>query len=259
MAVDERSNTSDASKTAGGEQGEGFPSVWTRPQRRKREQPTLSRDQIVAGALALLDRDGVEALSMRKLGTHLQVGATSMYSHVTNKEELIELVVDEVYGEVEVPEATGPDDWRPAVEHLAHSLRAAVLRHPWMASVLGELGMSSLGPHMMRFSDRALGVFEAAGFDDPNEADVLMSAVIAYVVGTALTEAAFVTTLARSGRTEQEWADQVVPAALAAAEPFPRLKRRYEAVTDTNATSVRGSSFDEGLACVLDGVAARLR
>ncbi|MBO0515534.1 TetR/AcrR family transcriptional regulator, partial [Streptomyces beijiangensis] len=79
------------------------PSVWTRPQRRVREQPALSRDQIVTEALALLDDAGIEALSMRKLGTRLNAGATSLYTHVANKDELIELVVDLVYGEIEVP------------------------------------------------------------------------------------------------------------------------------------------------------------
>ncbi|QDY77716.1 TetR/AcrR family transcriptional regulator C-terminal domain-containing protein [Streptomyces qinzhouensis] len=266
MAVEEHADTpAGAAKTAGAGQakgetaGEGFPSVWTRPRRRKREQPALSRDQIVAEALLLLDSDGVDALSMRKLGASLKAGATSMYSHVANKEELIELVVDEVFGEIDVPEPAGPDDWRPALEHFAHSFRAAILRHPWMASVLGEVGMSYLGPNMMRLSDRLLGIFEAAGCDDVEAADILGSTLIAFVLGTALTEAAYLTALARSGRTEEEWMAGVRPAAMAAAEPFPRLRRRYAALADAEqVSSTRGSAFDQGLACVIDGIAARL-
>ncbi|MFF0451168.1 TetR/AcrR family transcriptional regulator C-terminal domain-containing protein [Streptomyces sp. NPDC004609] len=236
-----------------------FASVWTRPQKRRRDQPALSREQIVAEALTLLDSEGIEALSMRKLGTRLNAGATSMYSHVTNKEELIELVVDEVYGEIEVPPATGREDWRPAAERCARSLREAILRHPWIASVLGEVGMAYLGPNMMRLSDAALGIFEAAGFDDLAEADTLMSTVFSYVIGTTITEAAFLTTLARSGKGEQEWVEEIWPAAVAAAQPYPRLRKRYAALQHVEADRERGSAFDVGLACVLDGVEARIR
>ncbi|MFJ8232739.1 TetR/AcrR family transcriptional regulator C-terminal domain-containing protein [Streptomyces sp. NPDC094448] len=261
MAVEERTDTpAGAAKAAGQTADEGFPSVWTRPPRRRREQPALSRDQIVAEALALLDSDGIEALSMRKLGARLKAGATSMYSHVANKEELIELVVDEVFGEIDVPEPAGPDDWRPALERLAHSFRDAILRHPWMASVLGEVGMSYLGPNMMRLSDRVLGIFEAAGCDDVEAADTYSSTLIAFVLGTALTEAAYLTTLARSGRTEEEWAAGVRPAMVAAAEQFPRLRKRYAILADgaQEVESTRGSAFDQGLACVIDGIAVRL-
>ena len=71
----------------------GIASPWNRPQKR-RTQPALSREQIVAEAFALLDAEGIDALSMRKLGARLNAGATSLYTHVANKEELLALVVD---------------------------------------------------------------------------------------------------------------------------------------------------------------------
>lgn len=134
------------------------PSVWTRPQRRVREQPALSQEQIVSEALALLDDAGIEALSMRKLGTRLNAGATSLYTHVANKDELIELVVDLVYGEIEVPGGAG--EWRDAAAVSAYSLRAMVLRHPWVASVLGQVGLAGLGPNVMRMAERMQALFE---------------------------------------------------------------------------------------------------
>ncbi|WP_435835385.1 TetR/AcrR family transcriptional regulator [Streptomyces avermitilis] len=79
-------------------------SVWTRP-RGGRERPVLSREQIVAEALRLLDSEGIDALSMRKLGNRLSAGATSLYRHVANKDELIELAVDEIYGEIGLSDA----------------------------------------------------------------------------------------------------------------------------------------------------------
>src|SRR5256885_1864718 len=117
-------------------------SVWTRPKRPQKEQ--LSRERIVAEAIALLDEEGMEALSMRSLGQRLGAGATSLYRHVANKDELIELVVDEVYGELDVPEITDPAGWRLALHVTAHSLRQTGLRHMWLMNVLGQVGLNYL-------------------------------------------------------------------------------------------------------------------
>ena len=109
---------------------EEYTSVWTRPKRgRRREQPALSQDQIVAEAIKLLDADGLEALTMRKLGAALGAVATAVYWHVANKDELLELVVDEVYGEIEVPAVSGQGEWRAAAESSARSFRAATRRN----------------------------------------------------------------------------------------------------------------------------------
>ncbi|MER5766915.1 TetR/AcrR family transcriptional regulator [Streptomyces sp. NPDC001985] len=232
-----------------------FPSVWTRPRRQRREQPALSREQIVAEAIALLDAEGVDALSMRKLGTRLNAGATSMYTHVANKDELIELVVDEVYGEIEVPGTIGPDGWRAAVAHSAHSMRAAVLRHPWTASVLGAFAGAFLGPQLLRVSERMLALLESAGFG-PEEADCAMDTVFAYVLGTTMSEAAWLTTLARDGRGEEEWLAGMWPAAEAAVRHHPRLRARHEARAAT-ARPGPEAAFGRGLDCVLDGLESR--
>ncbi|MFD7665104.1 TetR/AcrR family transcriptional regulator C-terminal domain-containing protein [Streptomyces sp. NPDC059788] len=237
---------------------QAFLSVWTRPRRPRREQPALSREQIVATALELLDAEGIDALSMRKLGTRLNAGATSMYSHVANKDELIELVVDEVHGEIEAPDPDGPADWRTAVAAYAHSMRATLLRHPWIASVLGESGVSYLGPNMLRLNDAVLAVFEGGGFSLP-AADRALNTMVAYVIGVSTSEAAFLTTLARSGRGEQEWTDRLWPAAEEAVKPYPRLRALYAAQRDQDRSGTRDKSFADGLECVLDGIAARLR
>ncbi|MGW6235329.1 TetR/AcrR family transcriptional regulator [Streptomyces sp. NPDC055094] len=234
-----------------------FPSVWTRPRRQRREQPALSREQIVATALQLLDAEGIDALSMRKLGTRLNAGATSMYSHVATKDELIELVVDEVYGEIELPDAGDPERWREAVTRCAHSLRAAFLRHPWIVSVLGEVGMAYLGPNMMRLFESLLTVFEEAGFPLP-KADQAVNTVVSFVIGVSTSEAAWLTMLARSGRSEQEWTEQVWPAAERAVAPYPRLRRLYAAQRGQDMGGAREDGFDGGLACVLDGLETRL-
>ena len=216
-------------------------SVWARP-RRQREQ--LSREQIVAEAVLLLDADGIEALSMRKLGTRLGAGATSLYRHVANKDELIELVVDEVYGELSVPAATGPGDWRDAAGRGAYSLRAMILRHPWVASVLGQVGLIHLGPNVTRMSERMAAAYEAAGFPS-DEIEPALSTVISYVIGMATSEAAYLSLIARSGSTEREFAEQL----RATGGGGPRA---------ADPEKTREDTFDYGLQRVLDGLAVRL-
>ena len=101
-----------------------YPSVWLRPRREPRS--ALTRDRIVAEALRLLDAEGAEALSMRKLAAALGVGTTSLYWHVANRDELIELVVNEINAEVEVPAAGEVPDWREATRRYARSVRSGI-------------------------------------------------------------------------------------------------------------------------------------
>ncbi|MFG2652812.1 TetR/AcrR family transcriptional regulator [Streptomyces sp. NPDC048436] len=228
-------------------------SVWTRPERRRREQPSLSRAQIVSEAVQLLDAEGIDALSMRKLGTRLNAGATSLYTHVANKDELIELVVDAVYGEMRVPEPTDPADWRAATVACAHTIRSTILAHPWIVSVLGEVGVAYLGPNMMRLSDGMLGMLEAGGFT-LEEADRAVTTLFSYVIGMTTAEAAWLTSLARSGRSEQEWVDQLRPAVEKSVEAYPRLRTLYAAQRESQASQTREDNFTYGLARILDGL-----
>ncbi len=232
------------------------PSVWARPPR-QREQQALSRDEIVAKALVLLDADGIEALSMRKLGTKLGAAATSLYRHVANKDELLELVVDEVWGEIDIPAADGPDGWRAAAERGGHSVRAMVLRHPWVVSVIGQAGLISLGPNVLELSERLLTVLASAGFDVV-EADRAMNTLLAYVIGMATTEAAYLSMLARSGRDETELLTSLRPTTEHAMRDHPRLREGYAAMADRHPRDVREENFDYGLQRVLDGLATRL-
>ncbi|MCX4807189.1 TetR/AcrR family transcriptional regulator [Streptomyces sp. NPDC058682] len=216
----------------------------TRP-RHKEQQPALSRAQIVAAAIRLLDAEGIEALSMRKLGTGMGAAATSLYRHVTGKDELIELVVDEVYGELEVPGAASAAEWRDAVSRSGHGLRAMALRHPWVASVLGQVGPAHLGPNLARVSERMLALFKTAGFPAA-EAAPAMKAVLSYVVGASAGEAAHLSLLARRGRSGQE------------GPKSPRPAGEHVAKGGRDPWQLREEHFDYGLQRVLDGLEARL-
>lgn len=211
-------------------------SVWTRREAEP-EQPALSRAAIVREAIVMLDAEGAEALSMRKLGAQLNAGATSLYRHVATKDELIELAVDEVFGEVTVPPAGA--DWRAEATAAAGSFRATALHHPWLGSVLGQAGMAQLGPNLGAFSHGLVGLFTAAGYPEPTGA---LDTLLSYVIGMSTTEAAWLTTVARSGLTEVELVTQLSGQELGELDP----------------AQVRESKFAYGLEVVLDGLATRI-
>ncbi|MEW9547362.1 TetR/AcrR family transcriptional regulator [Nonomuraea sp. NPDC050783] len=233
------------------------PSVWARP-RAKREQPALSRDRIVSEAIRLLDAEGIDALSMRSLGTRLGAGATSLYRHVANKDELIELVVDQIYGEMRVPDAGDPARWRAAVTEAARSLRSIVLRHPWAVSVFGQVGLAHLGPNLTRQSERLLALLRTAGFA-ADEADQAMNLLIAYVIGMTTSEAAYLAMLARSGQSEQDLLEHLRPAAEHALRDHPLLRESQSAVQGKDPGQLREESFTYGIERILDGLETRLR
>lgn len=203
-----------------------IPSVWAR----QRPPIGLSQDRIVAAAVELLDAEGLEALSMRTLAARMDTRATSLYRHVANKDELIELVVDEVYGEMEVP-SSGP--WRSSTAAAARSLRAMVLRHPWVASVLGQVGLAELGPNLSDRSTRLLAALTDGEFP-AEEADLAMKTVLGYVIGMTVSEAAYLQVLARSGQPEEELT-----------------------VRGVTSKSLRDKTFEYGLERVLEGLSAR--
>ncbi|GAA1573268.1 TetR/AcrR family transcriptional regulator [Streptomyces globosus] len=257
------------------------PSVWARTPREAAGQPALSRSAIVREAVAMLDAEGVEALSMRKLGARLGAGATSLYRHVATKDELMELAVDEVFGEIRVPagEERG-GDWRAAATGAAASFRRTVLRHPWLASVLGQAGLAYLGPNLMASSERLAALFTGAGFPEPSRA---IETLLGYVIGMSSTEAAWLTTVARSGESEAELIARLIPAATQAAAGHTHLHEEYEAVqaahtggggagqpgtgardgspasaAGADPAALRDAKFAYGLEVVLDGLALRL-
>ncbi|MEV7419546.1 TetR/AcrR family transcriptional regulator C-terminal domain-containing protein [Streptomyces sp. NPDC089919] len=230
-----------------------IPSVWTRRQREP-DQPSLSRVSIVREAVAMLDAEGIEALSMRKLGARLGAGATSLYRHVATKDELMELAVDEVFGEIAVPAAVGAD-WRAAAAEAAGSFRATALRHPWLASVLGQAGLAYLGPNLMTYSEDLAGLFTEAGFPEPSRA---IETLLAYVIGMSTTEAAWLTTVARTGETEAGFIARLLPAAQQAAAGHAHLEEGYAAVAGTDPVAAREAKFAYGLETVLDGLALRM-
>ncbi len=201
----------------------------------------------------MLDEAGIEELSMRARRP-AERGRDLPVPHVATKGELMELAVDEVFGEIAVP-AAGPD-WRADVAGLAGSFRATALRHPWLVSVLGQAGLAYLGPQLMSVTEALASLFSAAGFADPRGA---LDTVLAYVIGVSTTEAAWLGTVARSGQTEAEFVASLMPAAQQAAAGHEHLAWSAAVAAAEDPAELREARFRSGLDVVLDGLALRLR
>jgi AcrR family transcriptional regulator len=146
-------------------------------------RPQLSRERVLETAVAFADRHGLEALSMRKLGRELGASAMSAYYYFANKEQLLDGMVDVVFGEIEPPPAEL--DWKAAMRRRAVSTREALNRHRW---AIGHMeGRTDHGPANLRLHDAVLGCLRAAGFS--LEATVnAYSVQDAYIYGFVLQE-----------------------------------------------------------------------
>jgi AcrR family transcriptional regulator len=120
----------------------------------------LTRQRVVAAAVELADRDGTESISMRKLAQELGVEAMSLYTHVRNKDDLLDGMVDAVISQI--PLRAGEADWRTSLRHMALAARKAMLRHPWAPRVIET--RTAPGPAALGYINAVLGTLREGGF-----------------------------------------------------------------------------------------------
>jgi AcrR family transcriptional regulator len=132
----------------------------TKVDMKTRSREPLSRERVLRAAVALADRGGVELLSMRNLAEQLGVVPMALYKHVSNKEEMLDGMVDVVVGEIDPPAAG--NDWKKAVRQRILSARRALLRHPWASRVIES--RTSPTPALLQYMDQMIGLFRAGGF-----------------------------------------------------------------------------------------------
>jgi AcrR family transcriptional regulator len=195
------------------------------------------------------DAEGLPALSMRRVAADLGSGTASLYRYVASRDELLDLMIDEVKG-AEHTELTG--DWRADLESVARQVRATLLRHPWLS---GEIpGRPALGTNSLRRHEAAL-LAAAPLTGDITFAAAAVDVVLAYVFGTVTQELAELQAQRRSGLTKEQWQASVGPYIREVIESgeYPQFSRRVIEGADRTAEEV----FAFGLAVVLDGIAAR--
>jgi AcrR family transcriptional regulator len=142
----------------------------------------LSRERILLAAIALADEGGLESLSMRKLAQALGVKAMSLYNYVTNRDDILDGIVDIVVSEIELPDMIGAD-WQIAMRRRATSAHTMLLRHPW--ATMAMMSRLNMGPAMLRYVDATLGCLCEAGFSD-EMADHAWNAIDSHIYGFTL-------------------------------------------------------------------------
>ena len=151
----------------------------SRPAGRGRK-PRFTLPEVTAAGVQLADRDGLEALSMRRVAQELGVGAMSLYTYVPGRSELVDLMVDRVYAELELP--GGDQRWRAEVRQYARAYFDLYHRHPWLLQV--NLWRAPLAPHVLDAQEAGLRALQRTGLDAPTVVRTL-GLVDTFVQGTA--------------------------------------------------------------------------
>ncbi|WP_370106807.1 TetR/AcrR family transcriptional regulator [Streptacidiphilus sp. BW17] len=212
-------------------------------------------ESIVDAAVALADAEGVEAVSMRRIASELSVGTMSLYRYVETKDDLLDLMIDQVVGEWRAePESAPAGDWRAQLRAIAFGYRAMVLRHPWVFAITAS--RPPLGPNMMGNTERMLGAMDGLGLDIDAMAGFGWT-VMAFVRGFVMSEIAEAETIRRTGQTEDDYRRSVGPyLGRVLAEGNHPLLARFVHDADDDRDVEEGFAF--GLDVVLDGLAAEL-
>ncbi|MFE5328480.1 TetR/AcrR family transcriptional regulator [Embleya sp. NPDC056575] len=203
--------------------GADVPDLPAPPWRRRRAgpvRPPLSRDSIVAAALTVLDAGGLEAVSMRRVAEQLQTGPASLYVHVSGKEELLELVLDHVLGEVRIP-TPDPARWQEQLREVVLDFRRVLASH----RDLGRAALAAIpsGPNALRISEGLLAVMRGGGV--PEQASAWVLDVLQLYISADVFEAALYLSRAEEGENPMAMAQAYLGEVIAALPPerFPTL------------------------------------
>jgi len=209
----------------------------------------LSRERIVAAAIDVLDAEGLAGLTMRRVARELEAGAMSLYRHVASREELLDLVLDELAAHVSISAGRGP--WRDDAATLAREVRAALLRRRDLTLLLtARLGRGAAALGQL---DRALGIFLRGGFS-PRDAVLANHALGTYVSGSCTWEAAGLNGLVDPAARAERAREAAAYLAGLPADAFPSVA----AVATELYAGTAEERFEHGLAALLDGFGAGL-
>ncbi|WP_455353076.1 TetR/AcrR family transcriptional regulator [Streptomyces sp. SYSU K217416] len=186
-------------------------SVWLEGKaapRRRTEQPAgLDRGKITAATVRLLDAEGLAKFSMRRLAAELGVTAMSVYWYVDTKDDLLELALDAVMGEVALPAEGDDADWRDQLRALATEYRHLLVRHPWVSPLIGEY--LNVGPHAMAFVTAVQRIMRRTGLPLHGQTGAL-AAVFQFVYGFGAVEGRFARRCAEAGVGQDDFFRRVM-------------------------------------------------
>jgi AcrR family transcriptional regulator len=219
-------------------------------------KPAYSREKIAALAIRIADAEGLEAASIRRIAAELGSGAASLYRYVANKQELFDLMADSVLGEDRMPRSGR--DWRTDMHKAACLYRAMYLRHPWMLTVSGFRMLN--GTNLLRWFEFTLSAIDGHGLDI-DEMLVLSNTLFVYARGHAASEIGEREASVRSGMSRADWMTEHTESvdSIVKSGRFPYFNRIVKDAATPHREAMEERGFQEGLECLLDGFAVRLK
>ena len=207
----------------------------------------LTRDRIIRTALAIMDDEGLEAVSMRRIGRDLGVEAMSLYHHVRDKEDILDSICETVLSDFRVPIA---DDWQEGARRGAREFRRILLAHPRVVTLLTERKRPIANPHALRAYEFALEVFRTAGL---SIADAVKAFHVlgGYIMGFVTMELGMVV-----GGLEDEAHAQAhrEMARMLETADLPRMREAMPHFIDCDLEA----QFEFGLDLLIEGIRARI-
>jgi AcrR family transcriptional regulator len=207
--------------------------IWARPVRERR--PSLSRQAVVDAAMRIADAEGLGAVSIRRVAADLGARAMTLYSHIDSKDDLLDLMREQVAGETII---TGelPADWREATMLIARRERQTALRHPWLIQLIGQPG--HVGPNALRHLEQSLRALMGL-VADRRTAFRIAAAIDDYITGHVIREVTH-----HPGAVTHPYTRQLLTG-----DEFPILGPLIH-----RGLPSLGDNFDRGLTWLLDGI-----
>ena len=207
---------------------------------KKRNKP-LSRTRVLKAALKLTDKHGLDALSMRRLALALDVKAMSLYNHVSNKEEVLDGILDLVVSEFELPQIGKP--WKNEMKKRALSAHAVLMRHPWASHLM--LSRVNTGTAILKWTDATVGCLVESGFSYPM-ADHAWNAIDNHIYGFTLQQINAPVAPEDYGDAAKHYLPLLVET------EYPYLNRMAGLIASGKHSGI--NDFEFGLMLLLDGV-----
>lgn len=222
-----------------------------RPPPTKGPKPGLTVPQIVEAAIQLVDADGFEALSMRRLARELGVGTMSLYRYVPDKSVLLDLMLDRVSAPDHDARPGPGSPWREALQAEAEGGRALYLQHPWLLQV--NWSRPVLGPNTVAGLELTLAGLTELPMSD-QEKLMIISAIDAYVVGSVRQQVMYELAAEETGVSDEEFWRMQMPTMERAMDTgdYPVMAAMDEDTFDAG----WDETFTLGLQHLLDGIAA---
>ena len=223
------------------------------PAPRRGPKAKLALADLVTAAVAIADRDGLDALTTRRVADEVGIAPMSVYTYVPGKDELLDLMLDAVLGEVRPPRGA---TWRDKLADVARQNWDLALRHPWMHEIATHRPV--LGPKVFAKYDAELSAVDGIGLTDL-EMNNALTLVLDYVAGAVRGAARETWVKQRTGMTDDEWWKLVEPHMAELYDPvypsYPLASRIGQAFGEAHGAHDPEGSFAFGLERVLDGIA----